>query len=69
MMGLPIPIIGGLFPPPVLAVMYIFVAIRFWLGYSKTTYTENNKAMMVGLWPILVVVSKSFRENFKNATM
>lgn len=66
-MGLPIPFIGGLFTAPVLAVMYIFVAIRFWLGYAKTTYTEQNKTMMVGLWPVLVVASKSFRENFKKA--
>ena len=47
--------------------MYVFVGIRFWLGYSKTTYTEKNKAMMVALWPVLVVASKTYRENFKKA--
>jgi hypothetical protein len=65
--GLPIPIIGGLFTPPVLAVMYVFVCIRFWLGYNKTSFTEKNKAMMVGLWPVLAVASASFRENLKKA--
>lgn len=68
-MGLPIPIIGGLFTAPVLAVMYVFVAIRFWLGYGKTNFTEQNKAMMVGLWPVLAVASASFRENLKKATL
>lgn len=68
-MGLPIPIIGGLFSAPVLAVMYVFVAIRFYLNYGKTNFTERNKAMMVGLWPVLAVASASFRENLKKATL
>jgi hypothetical protein len=67
--GLPIPIIGGLFSAPVLAVMYVFVAIRFALNYDKTSFTEKNKAMMIGLWPVLAVTSASFRENLKKATM
>ena len=68
-MGLPIPIIGGLFTAPVVAVIYVFIAIRFWLGYNKTTFTQQNKAMMVGLWPVLAVASASFRENLKKATL
>lgn len=67
--GLPIPIIGGLFSAPVLAVMYVFVAIRFALNYDKTSFTEKNKAMMIGLWPVLAVTSASFRENLRKATM
>ena len=67
--GLPIPIIGGLFSAPVLAVMYVFVAIRFYLNYGKTNFTERNKAMMIGLWPVLAVASASFRENLKKATL
>jgi len=67
--GLPIPIVGGLFSAPVLAVMYVFVAIRFALNYDKTSFTEKNKAMMIGLWPILAVTSASFRENLAKATM
>ena len=67
--GLTIPIIGGLFSAPVLAVMYAFVAIRFALNYDKTSFTEKNKAMMIGLWPVLAVTSASFRENLKKATM
>ena len=63
--GLPIPIIGGLFTPPVFAVMYVFVAIRMWLNFDRTSYAASNKAMMVGLWPVLAVASASFRENFK----
>jgi hypothetical protein len=53
----------------VLAVMYVFVAIRFALNYEKTSFTEKNKAMMIGLWPVLAVTSASFRENLKKATM
>mmetsp|Transcript_17556 Transcript_17556/g.28070 ORF Transcript_17556/g.28070 Transcript_17556/m.28070 type:complete len:162 (-) Transcript_17556:143-628(-) len=67
--GLPIPIIGGLFTAPVLAIMYVFVAIRLWLGYEKTNFTAQNKAMMVALWPVLAVASASFRENLKKATL
>ena len=67
--GLPIPIIGGLFSAPVLAVMYVFVAIRFALNYDKTSFTKKNKAMMIGLWPVLAVTSASFRENLRKATM
>lgn len=67
--GLPIPIIGGLFSAPVLAVMYVFVAIRFALNYDKTSFAKKNKAMMIGLWPVLAVTSASFRENLKKATM
>ena len=68
--GLPIPIVGGLFTPPVLAVMYVFVAIRFWLGYHRTTFdARRNKAMMVALWPVLAVASAEFRKNLKKATL
>ena len=51
--------------PPVFAVMYVFVAIRMWLNFDRTSYAASNKAMMVGLWPVLAVASASFRENFK----
>ena len=49
--------------------MYVFVAIRFYLNYGKTNFTERNKAMMIGLWPVLAVASASFRENLKKATL
>jgi hypothetical protein len=67
--GLPIPIIGGLFNPAIMAILYVFVAIRFALNYNKTDFTEKNKAAMIGLWPMLAVTSASFRENLKKATM
>ena len=67
--GLPVPIIGGLFNPMIMSIIYVFVAIRFALNYNKTSFTQKNKAMMIGLWPVLAVTSASFRENLKKATM
>tara|TARA_B110000977_G_scaffold163053_1_gene208795 strand:- start:7764 stop:7931 length:168 start_codon:yes stop_codon:yes gene_type:complete len=53
----------------IMSIIYVFVAIRFALNYNKTSFTQKNKAMMIGLWPVLAVTSASFRENLKKATM
>jgi len=34
--GLPIPIIGGLFNAPLMTIIYVFVAIKMYLGYDRT---------------------------------
>jgi hypothetical protein len=68
-MGLPVPIIGGLFNIPVALVAYALGAFRFYSNYRMTTFEQNDatKARLVALWPILFVGSDSFRQNFKKA--
>lgn len=68
-MGLPIPIIGGLFNPAVMSIVYIFVAVRLFLGFDKTNYSADKKVVMTALWPLLAATNPSFRENLKRATM
>ena len=68
-MGLPIPIIGGLFSPAVMSIVYVFVAIKFFLGFNRTNYSGDKKVVMTALWPVLAATSPSFRENLRRATM
>uniref|UniRef100_A0A061SDJ9 Uncharacterized protein n=1 Tax=Tetraselmis sp. GSL018 TaxID=582737 RepID=A0A061SDJ9_9CHLO len=68
-MGLPIPVIGFLFTPFTVALLYFAAAVRFWAGYKATSFsnTLQTKVMLTALWPVLVVTSPKFRENFKKA--
>ena len=68
-MGLPIPIIGGLFNPAVMSIVYVFVAIKFFLGFNRTNYSGDKKVVMTALWPVLAATNPSFRENLRRATM
>ena len=68
-MGLPIPIIGGLFNPAVMSILYVFVAVRFFLGFNRTNYSGDKKVVMTALWPVLAATNPSFRENLRRATM
>jgi len=68
-MGLPIPIIGGLFNPAVMSIVYVFVAVRLFFGFDKTNYSADKKVVMTALWPLLAATNPSFRENLKRATM
>jgi len=68
-MGLPIPIIGGLFNPAIMAILYVFVAIKFFLGFNRTNYSGDKKVVMTALWPVLAATNPSFRENLRRATM
>lgn len=68
-MGLPIPIIGGLFSPAVMSNVYVFVAIKFFLGFNRTNYSGDKKVVMTALWPVLAATNPSFRENLRRATM
>ena len=68
-MGLPIPIIGGLFSPAVMSIVYVFVAIKFFLGFNRTNYSGDKKVVMTALWPVLAATNPSFRENLRRATM
>ena len=68
-MGLPIPIIGGLFNPAIMAILYVFVAVKFFLGFNRTNYSGDKKVVMTALWPVLAATNPSFRENLRRATM
>ena len=68
-MGLPIPIIGGLFNPAIMSILYVFVAIKFFLGFNRTNYSGDKKVVMTALWPVLAATNPSFRENLRRATM
>ena len=68
-MGLPIPIIGGLFNPAIMSILYLFVAIKFFLGFNRTNYSGDKKVVMTALWPVLAATNPSFRENLRRATM
>ena len=66
--GLPIPIIGGLFNGPIMTIIYVFVAVKMYLGYDRTTFGNGvPKVLMVSLWPVLSILSASFRENLKRS--
>ena len=65
----PIPIIGGLFNPAVMSIVYVFVAVKLFLGFDKTNYSADKKVVMTALWPLLAATNPSFRENLKRATM
>eukprot|EP00192_Tetraselmis_astigmatica_P015446 CAMPEP_0117682304 /NCGR_PEP_ID=MMETSP0804-20121206/19571_1 /TAXON_ID=1074897 /ORGANISM="Tetraselmis astigmatica, Strain CCMP880" /LENGTH=163 /DNA_ID=CAMNT_0005492373 /DNA_START=93 /DNA_END=584 /DNA_ORIENTATION=+ len=68
-MGLPIPIIGFLFTPFTVALLYFAAAVKFWAGYSRTVYSQamTTKLALTALWPVLFVVNETFRQNFKKA--
>ena len=51
-----------------MTIIYVFVAIKMYLGYDRTTFGSGvPKVVMVGLWPVLSILSASFRENLKRA--
>jgi len=63
-----LPLVGWAFSTPVASIIYIFVAIRMYLGYDRTTFGSGvPKIAMCGLWPVLAVLSASFRENLKRS--
>ncbi|OUS49189.1 hypothetical protein BE221DRAFT_66734, partial [Ostreococcus tauri] len=63
-----LPLVGWAFSSPVMAIIYVFVAVKLFLGYSKTTFGNSvNPLVMCGLWPVLAIVSQSFRDNIKRA--
>ncbi|CAK9222818.1 unnamed protein product [Sphagnum troendelagicum] len=75
--GLPvvssIPIVGPLanfvLNPILLFVLYAAGAVRFWSGFTRTTYNSSasTKLGMTALWPVLFLASKTYRSNFKKA--
>ena len=64
-----LPLVGWVFSAPVATIAYVFVAIKLLVGWDRTTFSASpaQKAALIGLWPVLGVLSASFRENIKRA--
>ena len=64
-----LPLVGWVFSAPVATIAYVFVAIKLLVGWDRTTFSASpaQKAALIGLWPVLGVLSASFRENVKRA--
>jgi hypothetical protein len=41
-------------------------AWKFWTGFSRTNFSEG-KVKLTLLWPLLLTLNKSYRENFNRA--
>lgn len=41
-------------------------AWKFWTGFNRTNFSEGKVKFTV-LWPLFLVVSKSYRDNFNRA--
>mmetsp|Transcript_5880 Transcript_5880/g.20650 ORF Transcript_5880/g.20650 Transcript_5880/m.20650 type:complete len:123 (-) Transcript_5880:2174-2542(-) len=56
-------------PPVFLIAGWAVGAFKFWKGYRNTTYGDSIaiKTSITALWPILFLLSKSFRGNFNRA--
>ncbi len=49
-----------------LLLAYLYGAWRFWRGFSKTNYGDRRFVLSL-LWPILLLASSSYRENYRRA--
>lgn len=63
------PILNFVISPTLLTAIYVFGAIRFLSGFSRTIYSDTlvNRVGLTAIWPVLFLLSKAFRENFKRA--
>jgi hypothetical protein len=52
-----------------LLVVYAGGAWTFWRGFKRTQYTRNlaNRLKFSLLWPVFLVTSSSYRQNFQRA--
>lgn len=50
----------------VLLVIYGGGAWKFWSGFNRTHF-EQGKLQLTLLWPLLLAVNKSYRQNFNRA--
>ncbi|KAK3271393.1 hypothetical protein CYMTET_20253 [Cymbomonas tetramitiformis] len=63
------PLVGLIFNPATIFIVYAIGAARFLAGYNKTIYS-NTRAAKIGLtamWPVLFVTNPTFRQNFQKA--
>lgn len=67
--GLPIPVIGFIFTPFTVALLYFAAAVRFWFNYKRTVYSQaiTTRVALTALWPVLVIISSTYRQNFSKA--
>jgi len=51
------------------AVIYAGGIVKFWQGYERTNFQPGivNRALLAALWPALLVVNRSYRQNFQKA--
>lgn len=63
------PVLNFVVSPTLLMAIYVFGAIRFLSGFSRTVYSDTlaNRVGLTAIWPVLFLLSKAFRENFKRA--
>jgi hypothetical protein len=42
---------------------------KFWKGFKRTNFNSSvsNRILLGVLWPVLVVINKSYRQNFQKA--
>ncbi|NJM57850.1 MAG: hypothetical protein HC857_11015 [Synechococcales cyanobacterium RU_4_20] len=46
--------------------IYGWGAVKFWSGFRRTNF-NGNRLMLTGLWPLLVIANRSYRQNFQKA--
>ncbi len=53
----------------VLVIVYIWGCIKFWQGFKRTNFvpTFANRLLLAAFWPALLIVNKSYRQNFQKA--
>ena len=53
----------------VLVIIYIWGFIKLWRGFSRTNFipTFTNRLLLSAFWPALLIINKSYRQNFQKA--
>lgn len=53
----------------IVAGVYVWGARKFWIGYNNTNFQPSltNRLTLSLLWPALLIVNKSYRQNFQKA--
>jgi hypothetical protein len=50
-------------------IIYLVGIWKFWQGFNRTNFNRElpNRLKLSLLWPILLVINSSYRENFQKA--
>ena len=48
---------------------YLWGIWKFWRGYRRTSFSPSlsNRLALSLLWPVLLIVNSSYRQNFRKA--
>ena len=46
--------------------VYVFGFYKFWTGFRRTNFSQNRLGLSV-LWPVLLMINRSYRQNFTKA--